>query len=188
VFAAGGAGNLWIEPGNEGPQHQLHPYLEDALLQRKTKEKARQPETKVGAIAHTWHKARVCNVKRSRIKNPHEGRKTSINNLSRGPGKTVHRGTARGDIPGRCTCVGWYMCRWGVSSRHQAFFCLEEILLQRTTEYVLLISAPAVSSSIRCTCLNCDVWTCETPRLCLSPGLPTGLAMVLRCLCATFTR
>jgi hypothetical protein len=52
---------------------------------------------KLGAIAHTRHKSRVSNTMRSRTKTqnpkPNHGRKRS---LSRGPGKTAHRGPARG--------------------------------------------------------------------------------------------
>jgi hypothetical protein len=39
-------------------------------LQRETEEKALQPETELGPIALTRHKARLRNAKRSRIKNP----------------------------------------------------------------------------------------------------------------------
>jgi hypothetical protein len=39
-------------------------------LQRETEEKARQPETKLGAIAQTRHTARLCNAKRSRTRHP----------------------------------------------------------------------------------------------------------------------
>jgi hypothetical protein len=39
-------------------------------LQRTTEEKARQPETKLGASRGTQHKARLRNAKRSRIENP----------------------------------------------------------------------------------------------------------------------
>jgi hypothetical protein len=39
-------------------------------LQREAEEKARQPETKPGAIAQTRHMARLRNAKRSRIKHP----------------------------------------------------------------------------------------------------------------------
>jgi hypothetical protein len=39
-------------------------------LQRETEEKARQPETKLGAIAQTRHTARLCNAKRNRTRHP----------------------------------------------------------------------------------------------------------------------
>jgi hypothetical protein len=49
----------------------VHMYFQiNILLHRETEEKARQPETKLGAIAHTRHKARLRNAKRSRTKNP----------------------------------------------------------------------------------------------------------------------
>jgi hypothetical protein len=38
-------------------------------LQRETEEKARQPETKIGATSHTWNKAMPPNAERSRTKN-----------------------------------------------------------------------------------------------------------------------
>jgi hypothetical protein len=44
--------------------------VNNILLLRETEEKARQPETKQGAIAHTWHKARLRNARRSRSSNP----------------------------------------------------------------------------------------------------------------------
>jgi hypothetical protein len=79
-------------------------------LQRETEEKARQPETKLGAIAQTRHTARPRNTKRSRAKhpqpNPQTGRKTGLDNLSRGPSETTHRGLASGtrrDVSARPT-------------------------------------------------------------------------------------
>jgi hypothetical protein len=39
-------------------------------LQSETEEKARQPETKLGAIAQTRHTARLRNAKRSRTRHP----------------------------------------------------------------------------------------------------------------------
>jgi hypothetical protein len=39
-------------------------------LQRETEEKARQPETKLSAIAQTRHIARLRDAKRSRTRNP----------------------------------------------------------------------------------------------------------------------
>jgi hypothetical protein len=39
-------------------------------LQRGTEEKARKPETKLGAIAQTRHTARLRNAKRSRTRHP----------------------------------------------------------------------------------------------------------------------
>jgi hypothetical protein len=39
-------------------------------LQRETEEKARQPEIKLGATAQTHHKAKLCNAKQSRTRNP----------------------------------------------------------------------------------------------------------------------
>jgi hypothetical protein len=49
----------------------LHGYyiLCNIILQRETEEKARQPETKLGASSHTRHKARLRNAKRS-LKKP----------------------------------------------------------------------------------------------------------------------
>jgi hypothetical protein len=69
------------------------------FLRRETEEKAHQPETKLGAIAHTRHKARLRNGKRSQTKNPQNprtGRKTGLNHPSQGLGKTAHRGPTRG--------------------------------------------------------------------------------------------
>jgi hypothetical protein len=69
-------------------------------LHRETEEKARQLETKVGAIAQARHTARLRNAKRSRTKhpqpNPQTGRETGLDNLSRGPSETTHRGPASG--------------------------------------------------------------------------------------------
>jgi hypothetical protein len=65
------------------------------LSQRETEEKARQPETKLGAIAQTRHIARLRNAKRSRTKHPkptHGAR----NNLSRGPMESAYRSPASG--------------------------------------------------------------------------------------------
>jgi hypothetical protein len=42
----------------------------DIFLQRETEEKARQPETKLSAIAQTRHIARLRDAKRSRTRNP----------------------------------------------------------------------------------------------------------------------
>jgi hypothetical protein len=71
-----------------------------------------QAGKKLGAIAQPCHIARVRNVKRSRsdvepnTPNPHTGRETGLNNLSRGPGKTARRGSAssmRRDVRARPT-------------------------------------------------------------------------------------
>jgi hypothetical protein len=43
-------------------------------VQRETEEKARQPETKPGAIAHTRHQARLRNAQRSKTKSFYEYR------------------------------------------------------------------------------------------------------------------
>jgi hypothetical protein len=45
-------------------------YIRKYSLQRETEEKARQPESKLGAMAHTRHRARLRNAEQSRIKNP----------------------------------------------------------------------------------------------------------------------
>jgi hypothetical protein len=51
-----------------GPRHTHRPVF--IVLQRDTEEKARQPETKLSAIAQTRHIARPRNAKRSRTKHP----------------------------------------------------------------------------------------------------------------------
>jgi hypothetical protein len=55
--------------------------INQLVRQRATEEDARQPETKLGAIAHTRHKARRQNVEQSRSKtqNAHTGHKTCLN-------------------------------------------------------------------------------------------------------------
>jgi hypothetical protein len=74
------------------------------VVQRETEEKARQPET----IARTQHKSGYATQSEAESKtpNPRTGRKTGINHLSRGPGKSAHRGPASGsrrDIRARPT-------------------------------------------------------------------------------------
>jgi hypothetical protein len=67
-------------------------------LQRETEQKARQPETKLSAIAQTRHIARLRDAERSRTRtpNPRTGQETGLNNLSRGLGETAHRSPAGG--------------------------------------------------------------------------------------------
>jgi hypothetical protein len=68
-------------------------------IYRETGEKARQPETKLSAIAQTRHIATLRDAKRSRTRNPkptHAGRETGLNNLSQGLGETAHRSPAGG--------------------------------------------------------------------------------------------
>jgi hypothetical protein len=67
-------------------------------LQRETEEKARQPETKLGAIAQTRHTARHATQSEDKpdTPNPHTRRETGLNNLSRGPGETAHQSPAGG--------------------------------------------------------------------------------------------
>jgi hypothetical protein len=67
-------------------------------LQRETEEKARQPETKLSAIAQTRHKAGYATQSKAEPNTPntHTGRETGLNNLSRGPGETAHWGPASG--------------------------------------------------------------------------------------------
>jgi hypothetical protein len=80
-------------------------------LQSETEEKSHQPEIKLGAIAHTRHKARLRNAKLSQTKNlkPTHG---AQNHLSREPGKTTHWGWRRpGQQPQTWGCAqrpaGW---------------------------------------------------------------------------------
>jgi hypothetical protein len=51
-------------------RNTLRASISTIYLQRETEEKARQPETKLGAIAQTRHTARLRDAKRSRIRNP----------------------------------------------------------------------------------------------------------------------
>jgi hypothetical protein len=65
-------------------------------LQRETEEKARQPETKQLHKHATQQGYATQSEAEPETPNPHTGRETGLNNLSRGLGKTTHRSLAGG--------------------------------------------------------------------------------------------
>jgi hypothetical protein len=66
VAPAKGNAKLPKRPRDEGGPREARPASlhgrNNMVLQRETEEKARQPETKLGAIAQTHHTAKLCNT------------------------------------------------------------------------------------------------------------------------------
>jgi hypothetical protein len=66
-------------------------------LLRETEDKARQPEIKLGVIAQTRQQGYATQSKAElETPNPHTGRETGLNNLSRGSGESANRSPASG--------------------------------------------------------------------------------------------